>query len=174
MGIIRLLKVADILTIGNFVSGIFSIFSSIKGDAVSAAAFIFLAVAFDFFDGRVARMLKQQNSFGKELDSLADLTSFGVAPAVAAYSLIPAGSFGAISKAIAVFYATAAMLRLARFNISKIKGFEGLPTTAAAIGFAAMLVVFSAFKLPMSGLIILLYMLASGMLMISSVKIKKL
>lgn len=143
------------------ISGCISIVISISyGDLSTAGYFILIAAVFDFIDGMAARVLKSISSFGKQLDSLADVISFGVAPAMILYRLIllsfvrsyPDSGFDVMSPApvefvvlfssflVAVFSA----LRLAKFNIDpdQVKNFKGLPTPAnalfiAAIGFAA-------------------------------------
>jgi CDP-diacylglycerol--serine O-phosphatidyltransferase len=104
-----------------------------------AALAIFFAIFFDGFDGRVARLTKTQTQFGIELDSLADVISFGVAPAMLVYkwALLPLGFFGMF---ISFAFASCAALRLARFNVlaQRVQGrgpspfFVGLPTPLAA------------------------------------------
>jgi len=103
-----------------------------------AALAIFFAMFFDAFDGRVARMTKTQSDFGMELDSLADVMSFGAAPALLAYkwALAPLGHVGLF---IAFAFAACGALRLARFNVLAIRGdkgssrfFVGLPIPLAA------------------------------------------
>lgn len=103
-----------------------------------AALAIFFAMFFDAFDGRVARMTKTQSDFGMELDSLADVVSFGVAPALLVYkwALAPLGFVG---LALSAIYASCGALRLARFNVLANRGdkgasrfFVGLPIPLAA------------------------------------------
>jgi CDP-diacylglycerol--serine O-phosphatidyltransferase len=103
-----------------------------------AALAIFFAMFFDAFDGRVARMTKTQSDFGMELDSLADVVSFGVAPALLVYkwALAPLGFFGLALPAV---YASCGAIRLARFNVLAHRGdkgasrfFVGLPIPLAA------------------------------------------
>ena len=84
----KLMKVADFFTIGNIIFGVLSIFYAISSQFKEAVIFMLIAVLFDFLDGKVARLMNEGASeFGKELDSLCDLVSFGVAPAVFAYCL---------------------------------------------------------------------------------------
>jgi CDP-diacylglycerol--serine O-phosphatidyltransferase len=103
-----------------------------------AALAIFFAMFFDAFDGRVARMTKTQSDFGMQLDSLADVVSFGAAPALLVYkwALAPLGVFG---LAVAFSFAACGALRLARFNVLAMRGetgssrfFVGLPIPLAA------------------------------------------
>jgi CDP-diacylglycerol--serine O-phosphatidyltransferase len=75
------------LTLGNLTCGLFSLIMAINGLHRFSALFIFLAAACDYFDGRVARMLGVTTAIGAQLDSLADLVSFGVAPAILAHSI---------------------------------------------------------------------------------------
>jgi CDP-diacylglycerol---serine O-phosphatidyltransferase len=111
-----------------------------------AALAIFFAIFFDGFDGRVARLTKTQTQFGIELDSLADVISFGVAPAMLAYkwALVPLGFIGLF---IAFAFASCAALRLARFNVLAQRAtgrasrfFVGLPTPLAAGTIVSMVV----------------------------------
>lgn len=81
--------VANALSLGNIGCGTLSIFEILSGNAKAAAILILGAVIFDFLDGKAARALKQDSIFGKVLDSLSDMVSFGVAPAVFGFSLIP-------------------------------------------------------------------------------------
>ena len=125
--------------------GFFSIISSFKGDFVWAAKAIVISAIFDTLDGKVARLTGTTSRFGVEYDSLADLISFGMAPAFLAYTwaLIPFGKYGWLA---AFLYLTCAALRLARFNVQvetveKTK-FKGVPSPAAA-GMIAITVLLS-------------------------------
>ncbi len=164
MKIIKELKLADLITIGNFCAGILSVFFSIKQELNIAASLMILAFVLDFLDGRVARYMKSDNKFGKELDSLGDLVSFGVAPAVFGYST---GLSEPIHMIILIFFAVCGMIRLARFNVLKIKGFIGVPITTNGIIFPLIY-----FIVPFSEYVILIYLIMS-VLMISDIKIKK-
>jgi CDP-diacylglycerol---serine O-phosphatidyltransferase len=111
----------NLLTAASLFCGMYAITLCIGADATDETAYrasllLFYAFIFDLFDGRVARMTKTQSAFGVEFDSLADLVSFGVAPAVIAYrwSLGGAGFVGAL---VAFVYVLAGALRLSRFNI---------------------------------------------------------
>src|SRR3989338_8169296 len=124
--IIQLIKLADVFTLVNVIFGLVAIFFSIKNNHDLAIAALFLAVVADYFDGKVARRLDQQNVFGKELDSLADTISFGVAPAIFGFSLIQT-PLAIVAFTIFLF---SGILRLARYNIMHVKdGFEGMPIT---------------------------------------------
>lgn len=80
MNIFRILKIADIFTIGNLCCGLLAIFYASNEHFSFAIAFMFFALVLDTLDGKIAKFMHQQNLFGKQLDSLADLISFGVAP----------------------------------------------------------------------------------------------
>lgn len=128
--------IPSIFTVTNIVAGFFSLHYSISSNFSAAAWAIIVAILMDIADGRVARAMHAESSFGVQLDSLADFLSFGIAPAVLMYQL-KFSSMGKIGFAIAVFFIIASALRLARFNSNAaIDGetkthFEGLPTTAA-------------------------------------------
>ena len=129
--------IPSIFTVANITAGFFSLHYSITENYSAAAWSVIVAILMDIADGRVARVMHAESSFGMELDSLADFLSFGVAPSVLMYQLI-LGGMGKIGFAIAIFFVIASALRLARFNSvaiveqGKVKThFEGLPTTAA-------------------------------------------
>jgi CDP-diacylglycerol--serine O-phosphatidyltransferase len=132
----------SVLTTFGMFAGFYSIIASINGDYTVAAVSIMVAMLWDTLDGRVARLTNTQSEFGAQYDSLADLVSFGVAPALLVYewSLSDLGQVGWF--AAFVFLACAA-LRLARFNtqvgISDKRYFQGLPSPAAAGVIATMI-----------------------------------
>ena len=123
-------------------AGFYSIISSINGDFTIAAISILIAMMWDTLDGRVARLTNTQSDFGAEYDSLADLVSFGLAPALLVYqwSLYELGRFGWLA---AFVYLACAALRLARFNTqvgtADKRYFQGLPSPAAAGVIASMI-----------------------------------
>ena len=121
--------VPSLFTSLNLVFGMLSIFSTFEGRYNSAAIFIILALVADGLDGRVARAMGVSSDFGKELDSLCDLGSFGVAPGILIYELA-LRDLGIIGQLAAVVFAVCGALRLARFNISTdvVHGyFMGMP-----------------------------------------------
>lgn len=133
MGIVT---IPSLFTIGNITCGFFSILASIEGDFNFAGLLIFVAMLFDGFDGRVARMLHAESAFGVEMDSLADLISFCTAPAFLIYFIaLRQTPFGA---PIAFVFMLFGAIRLAKFNVLANSGkgskkyFSGLPTPAAA------------------------------------------
>lgn len=124
--------IPNILTALNLVLGMFAILLTFQGSFTYAALFVVAAMVADGLDGRVARYFGVSSDFGKELDSLCDLVSFGVAPAIMAYAFLLKDFTG--GTFIAAAFATCGALRLARFNVntSKVKGyFMGLPIPAA-------------------------------------------
>lgn len=127
----------NIFTSGNMFFGFFSIISTLNGSFRKAGFSILLAMVFDLLDGRVARLTKSSSPFGVEYDSLADLVSFGVAPAILIFiwsglnsTLPPLQKFGWLA---AFFFVACGALRLARFNVqTQRKHFVGLPIPVAA------------------------------------------
>lgn len=122
-------------TLASLFCGFYSIVSAINSEFKTAAIAILVAAIFDTLDGRVARMTNSTSQFGAELDSLCDMVSFGVSPAVLAYlwALHPYGRYGWLA---AFLYVAMTSLRLARFNAAdskaESKNFVGLPCPAAA------------------------------------------
>ncbi len=122
-------------TLASLFCGFYAIISAINSEFRTAAIAILIASIFDALDGRVARMTHSTSKFGAELDSLCDMVSFGVSPAVLAFlwALHPYGRYGWLA---AFLYAAMTSLRLARFNSQDIestsKNFVGLPCPAAA------------------------------------------
>jgi CDP-diacylglycerol--serine O-phosphatidyltransferase len=126
----------SLITCGNMAFGILSMVSSINGNFIRAAWLLVGALACDIVDGRVARLTRTTSDFGLHLDSLSDLISFGVAPAIMMYMLV-LNSMPKIGIAIAVLFVLCSALRLARFNVMAQRGvsnknFMGLPTPASA------------------------------------------
>jgi len=115
------------LTSGNLICGLLSIMLVWQDKYLPAAWLILAAMLFDFMDGKVARMLGGSSEFGKELDSLADVVSFGVAPAFLIYATY-LFYYGVVGALVASSFVVFGALRLARFNIQNISEyFIGLP-----------------------------------------------
>lgn len=151
------------LTILNAVFGLLAIINSIEEEYITAAVFLIIAVLVDFLDGQIARYLKEETDFGKEFDSLADIISFGVAPAIFVYKL---GNIEALSILVLMIFVACGITRLARFNIKKLEYFEGMPITMNGL----IVPIFYFIGLD-SYLIYVL--LISGLLMISTIKFPK-
>ena len=157
----------NMVTSGNLLCGLFSIMLVMNNRMIPAAWLIFFAVIFDGFDGKVARMLGGGSQFGLEFDSLADLVSFGVAPSILLYqsSMRSLYLFGAV---VSCFFALCVALRLARFNVVHVPGaFQGLPCPAGGLFVASFVIAGLASKIPNE--IIALILIATGLLMISSI-----
>ncbi len=129
-------SIPNLLTIGNLLCGVLSITFNMSGLIMISSIFIFIAAIFDLFDGRVARKLKVNSEFGVELDSLADIVSFGVAPALLFHSI----SAPSILTSLAfILFPTMGALRLAKFSAKPTIGyFKGLPIPAAGLPLAGM------------------------------------
>jgi len=123
-------------------AGFYSIVASINGDYTLAAISIMVAMLWDTLDGRIARLTNTQSAFGAEYDSLADLVSFGIAPALLVY-LWSLSDLGRIGWLAAFIYLTCAALRLARFNtqvgVADKRYFQGLSSPASAGVIASMI-----------------------------------
>ena len=196
---IREFHLADWITLANAVCGVGAMFSMItyiqSGDVAHvhyACALVVLALVFDVFDGRVARWRQKSSLLGRELDSLADVISFGVAPALIAYGL---GMQGLWDRVVLGYFVVCGVSRLARFNVTaealsgdgdKVKYFEGtpIPTSlllvfvlwiAAALGAIGPNLWGGTWRLAGFALhpLVLLFAL-SGSLMISRIRIPKL
>ena len=130
----------NILTLGGVCLGISSIKFSIDGNYSLAVIFILFAAILDALDGRIARLIKGTSEFGKELDSLTDFVSFGIAPAFIMY-FWELKNYGKVGWAVTLVYSVCCVLRLARFNLTKVNShetwkvnfFEGIPSPAAGI-----------------------------------------
>jgi CDP-diacylglycerol---serine O-phosphatidyltransferase len=163
----------SLFTLANLFCGWACVVHAMKGEIVTAAPFIGFAVVLDMLDGRIARMTDTTSDFGVQLDSLADLISFGMAPAVLAFQwgLIPLGRMG---WAVGFIYLTAAALRLARFNIQVVtdkRYFVGLPSPAAAGLVAATVFYFPSglltYPIALAGAVL---MVVPALLMVSTIK----
>ena len=171
--IFSLIKLADIVTLMNAALGIISITFAINNNFLYAALVLIVAVIFDFFDGKIAKILNQQNVFGKELDSLADTVSFGVAPAIFGFSLMqyyPSKQFQMTFGIIAItIFLFCGILRLARYNIMDLKGsFRGMPITWN--GLLIPLIYFVDLPIKFYPYVYLVL----GILMVSSIRVKRL
>lgn len=152
---------ASVMTTISLYLGTASIFASIGSEFEKAALFILIAIIFDSLDGTVARLTKSVSEFGKELDSLCDLVSFGVAPAVLVFvAYLPEGFHlpispraesivGKTGSYMAIIYVICTALRLARFNTyesTRRDSFTGLPSPAAGGTLAAFVLFLQYFE----------------------------
>ena len=196
--LIREFHLADWFTLGNAVCGmgaLFSVMTYLQVDEVMhiyfACGMVLAAVVFDVLDGRIARWRQQTSAMGRELDSLADVISFGVAPAAIAYGC---GMQGLYDRIILVYFVACGVSRLARYNItaealseggSKVKYFEGTPIPTSLLLVLLMFVAatqgalreslwFGEFKLAGFSLHPLVLVFAvSGSLMVSRIRFPK-
>jgi CDP-diacylglycerol--serine O-phosphatidyltransferase len=143
---LRSYRLADLLTLANAFSGTASILAMLSYLVTPepwrvslALGLLPLALVFDIADGRIARARSQHSEFGRELDSLADIVSFGVAPVVVAYGL---GVRGGLDALLLMFFVGCGISRLARFNITaaqlsddtgKVQYFEGMPIPSSLL-----------------------------------------
>ena len=165
--------IPNLCTAANLFFGMLSILATYEGDYFFASIYILLALVADGLDGRIARALGVASEFGKEMDSLCDLGSFGIAPAFLAYSFC-LNNFGYIGKAAAVIFALCGMWRLARFNVSTdvVHGFfMGLAIPAGGCIVATTTLLFTALNIQPEnfGLIYPITIIIIGYLMVSHV-----
>jgi CDP-diacylglycerol--serine O-phosphatidyltransferase len=139
-------SIPNILTSGNLFCGCLATVQAIEGDVERATYFVFAAAIFDFLDGFAARLLKAQSKLGLQLDSLADMVSFGLAPSAIVYYILSIAQRHAtlelpiFTPYFAFFIAIFSALRLAKFNIDTRQSneFIGLPTPACTLFFAGL------------------------------------
>jgi len=160
----------SMFTVGNLFLGIISIIVAFQGDFSWAALLVIIGMLLDGLDGRVARALNAQSEFGKELDSLSDVISFGVAPAFIMYGVV-LNELGWIGTVITAIFPICGALRLARFNVATGTSpnyFIGLPITAAG-GVLATLALYHD-TIPAQKIWMPLFMLFLAYLMVSNIK----
>ncbi len=167
----------NMITLLNAVAGFFSILMSIHGKYEYASWLIFLALVLDSLDGHVARIFGNETLFGRELDSLADVVSFVLAPCIFmatffAPKTLPTLIFFLL---VIVFFLCSGIFRLARFNVNPTLGgyFEGLPTPAAALTLSMTLVAFHKNQWGGHSLYGLVLMTALAFLMVSDIPYPK-
>lgn len=132
--------IPNFITTLNLFSGCFAIYYGFQANYEMVMAFILIAAVFDFMDGLAARILKAYSAMGKELDSLADVVSFGVAPGVLVFSLINESVLPDWMAFVGFIVPVFSALRLAKFNIDarQTSSFIGMPTPANALFWAGM------------------------------------
>ncbi|WP_240732938.1 CDP-diacylglycerol--serine O-phosphatidyltransferase [Jeotgalibacillus sp. S-D1] len=162
-------QTANLLTLSNLVLGGFAALYTTTGEFSLAALLIFIAAFMDRFDGIAARKLGIESELGRQLDSMSDLVSFGVAPALLIYHGLLL-DFGVSGMMLAIFYIGCGAYRLARFNCKEPSSFfEGLPITAA--GCLMALSFLASPLISLSWNITIVFLLS--ILMISPLKVKK-
>ncbi len=168
-----ILVLPSLFTTGNLFCGFYSILHSFTHDFQHASYAIILAGLFDVLDGRVARMTGSSSKFGVEYDSIADVVSFGIAPAILAYIWV-LQPYGRLGFAGAFFFAACGALRLARFNTIAEElpksYFLGLPIPAAANTIAAAAIMQTELHFDFPEWVVLFLVFALGLLMVSSIR----
>jgi CDP-diacylglycerol--serine O-phosphatidyltransferase len=163
----------NFLTASSIFVGILSLIEGSKGHFSQSAWLILLALLFDGLDGRVARMTGATSRFGVEFDSLADIVSFGVAPALLLYFYVGQyyGQFGILISGLYVIFGA---VRLARFNVTTMQNdpnvFIGLPIPTAAIAIATSILFFEEYHLDDWALTLLVTTLPVALLMVSNIR----
>jgi len=161
----------NLFTASSIFIGVISIVEASKGHFTLASWLILLALVFDGLDGRVARLTNTTSQFGVEFDSLADIISFGIAPAMLLY-FFTGDEFGRFGILVSALYVIFGAIRLARFNISTAKTdpnvFIGLPIPTAAIFIAMWILLFHKYQLESFGLLLLILALCVAILMVSN------
>ena len=191
---IRDLHLADLFTIANGFCGVAAIFAAMKfvdtlnaGHVYFATGLILAAFVFDVLDGRVARWRHTASALGRELDSLADVISFGVAPAAIAFAV---GLRSGLDQVILIYFALCGLSRLARYNVSaetsatrtgKVEYFEGTPIPTSVVPLGVLIWAFARgdlyparvlgveFHLP-----VLLFLLSGSLMISKTLRIPKL
>jgi len=164
-GIGSFLSIQDLCTLLNAASGVLAAFCAIRGRFSLAVLLMLSSVVWDYLDGKIGRWLGTPHSFGKELDSLADVVGFGMAPAVFAYTYTTPHGWRTI---VLVLFVLCGLLRLARFNVVNLTGeYIGMPITWN--GLLVPLSYYSGLPLKYYSLVLLV----SSVLMISPLRIMK-
>jgi CDP-diacylglycerol---serine O-phosphatidyltransferase len=182
--------IPNFITTLNLASGFIAIIFAANGYLVLASWLILAAMIFDFFDGFLARLLKAYSEIGKELDSLADIVSFGIAPAMILYKLLlasvninflpdqgPGSGIYSVLVYIPVLMPVCAALRLAKFNVdeTQTKSFKGLPTPANAIAVISVVITANYSSMPLlksfmeSSAALIIYTIVLSVLMVTSI-----
>lgn len=165
-------SIPNLFTLGNLSFGLLSIIMTFQDNFRLACIFILLAGVMDRYDGRVARYLNVDSEIGKELDSLADLVSFGVAPAMLMFSMYEFSKMGTIGYAFVLIFPLAGAYRLARYNCTDFDGsFMGVPITIAGSLMALFGLIPS--KDTSNSFLPIVFLVILSYLMISKFKIKK-
>lgn len=168
----------NLLTFINLSLGIIALIFAIKGDLIQASLLVMVAALTDRFDGKVARMLDSTSELGKELDSLSDLISFGVAPIIIAWniSFMPLGILGYL---LTVLFPIAGAYRLARYNVTSFNNvFCGVPITIAG-AFLSIINLYNSFSKirenysNVNTIVCAVVVVLLSYLMISKIQIKK-
>jgi CDP-diacylglycerol---serine O-phosphatidyltransferase len=158
--------IPNFITCLNLFSGCVAVLLAFKGSYLGVFIAILIAGVFDFFDGFAARVLKSYSPMGKELDSLADMVSFGLAPGIIVFSLLTQANINEWLPYLAFLIPVFSGLRLAKFNIDErqTSSFIGMPTPANAIFWGGMAFSFKPFLIENGWVLIVLTVLFSYLL----------
>jgi CDP-diacylglycerol--serine O-phosphatidyltransferase len=158
--------IPNAITLMNLLSGCLAVFYAFQGNYAMTLYLVLLAGLFDFLDGLAARLLKAYSPMGKELDSLADMVSFGLVPGVLVFSMLDGSAFPVWVKFTGFLIPLFSALRLAKFNIdeNQTKSFIGMPTPANAFFWTGIAFSFSAYMNELPWLLISLTVLFSYLL----------
>ena len=164
----------SLFTTGNVFCGFYAFVAVLNEQFYFAAWAIVAGMIFDGLDGRIARLTKTTSAFGEQYDSLADIITFGMAPALLAYSWV-LKPFGRLGWMAAFLFLLCAALRLARFNVTKpeirSEHFVGLPSPASAVVIASIVIAFEdLFATRMNPFIMVMVVYALAFLMVSNIK----
>ena len=164
----------SLFTTGNVFCGFYAFVAVLNEQFYFAAWAIVAGMIFDGLDGRIARLTKTTSAFGEQYDSLADIITFGMAPAFLAYSWV-LKPFGRLGWMAAFLFLLCAALRLARFNVTKpeilSEHFVGLPSPASAVVIASIVIAFEdLFATRMNPFIMVMVVYALAFLMVSNIK----
>lgn len=164
-------NIAISVTLMNLVCGSLALLYTINSSYAVAAVLILLGVILDGMDGRIARRMDRSSDLGKELDSLCDLVSFGVAPALLIYTQCLSVLLPTIGLLVVLFYILCGAYRLARFNVLNIhEYFTGIPITSAGAAVATL----SLLNAYIPGYIVFMIVLILAVLMVSRIRVPKL
>ncbi|MBI6873506.1 CDP-diacylglycerol--serine O-phosphatidyltransferase [Clostridium aciditolerans] len=164
--------VPNVFTFANLGCGVMSLMMTFQENYKWAAIFILLACLADRYDGRVARFLNVSSDLGKELDSLADLVSFGVAPSILAFNVYGFSNLGLLGYLLVMLFPIAGAYRLARFNVTQFDGeFFGIPITFAGMFMALYCFITMNYLAPQGVTVIIL--IALSYLMVCKHRFKK-
>jgi len=164
----------NLFTASSIFVGMISIVSSVHGDFQKAAWMILLALVFDGLDGRVARLTNTCSKFGVEFDSLADLFSFGAAPALLVY-MYAGEEFGRFGLVVSALFVIFAAVRLARFNVMTAvvepSVFIGVPTPTAAVFMAVLVLLYEKYAFLVEyKTVLLIFAILVALLMVSNIR----
>lgn len=169
-------NLSNVFTFGNLVFGVFSIIMTCEKNFLLSSVFILISALFDRYDGRIARFFGVENTLGKELDSLADVISFGVAPSILTFYICNLISYSLIGYIITILMPMAGAYRLARYNAFDFNGvFTGVPITIVGCFMALYYLIFILSKAAiMINIIVIAAIVCIGSyLMISNIRLKK-